>query len=705
MFNIKYLILVPAENETHDSERTVTPFQGFNMGVTDFEFALLIDWMIYFPNHAFEIFMNQKNLLDFRRQASRKNISALNIGLLSKAILNEKDVLYVLACRGEDLKLIEEISGTLEIKPIIVSNINHEKVINIKGMRPRHNLLDREIRQRLVTYFDDKKILKKIPNLRSKYKGKIKLAETGGGALISNEIFLKSLGYSFTGHANLPWDRPEEYRNFVRDLSNLSFDLIKSDQSTNEIIIFSAGITPNYYNTKNQFWNSILRKIEIKWHKDFIINGIIKNPYYSGFVIKDFTPDNPLKNPVVAAILNLRKRELLATNLSVALLAASSFAVPVRLPNSINFHFTKLKQLEDLSKRSDIKGHRLMQKKFIEISTALKEEIGKDIADILLKKTNFCTICSDFPLEWLYFGKLPLMISHEVSKIPMTPGNMLTQYCAAGSGLQIPSSAFEEILVIRSFKDTDRLKYLLERAIKGFPISEKTKVRFVDVSKATELMDVLNEFHGALVIFDCHGSHEGSEGTGWLAIGDEKLNTWELAHIARIPPIVLLSACLTSAIGGSHASVANGLLRSGALSVLGTFLPVHGLESAIFMARIIFRIDAFLPALKRAGREMATWRTLISTFMRMSYTTDFLNYFQNVEKILRHDDYMKLHMDCNLRINSLQLNWFEKMLSDLATVTEKTEDELIEMVQVNNPLMETMLYCQHGRPELITIHF
>lgn len=705
MFNIKYFILVPLENETDEPEITITPFQGFNMGVTELDFALLIDWMIYFPNHPLEIFMNQKSLLDFRRHASRKNIAALNIALFSKEILDEDDVLYVIACRGEDLELLGKIGDDLHIKPIIVSNIRHEKVININGIRPRHNFLDGEIRRRIVAYFKRNNIQKKVPDIRENYKSKLNLAETGGGAVISNEIFLKSLGYSFTGHANLPSSQPEKYLNFVVELSNITLNLIKSEGAINEIIMYSTGMTPSHYDTKNNFWNDIFRQLEVKWHKDFIINGLIKNPHYSGFVIKKFTPDNPFKNPVVAAIFNFRKRELLATNLSVALLAASSFAAPIRLPNSVNFHFNKLKQLEEFSKRSDAKAHRLMQNKFIEINAALKGEIGDGIEKILLEEVYFCTICSDFPLEWLYFGKLPLMISHEVSKIPMTPGNMLTQYCAAGDSLEITSAAFEEILVIRSFKGTDRLKHMLEKAVKGFPISEKTKVRFVDVAKIADVAETLNEFQGAMVIFDCHGSHDGLDGIGWLAIGDEKLNTWELAHVARIPPIVLLSACLTSAVGGSHASVANGLLRSGALSVLGTFLPVHGIKSAIFMARIIYRLDMFLPALKKAGREIVTWRTLISTFMRMSYMTDFLKYFRDTEKILSDDDYMKLHLDSNLKINSLQPNWFDDVLKDLSTVTKKTEHELIEMVQANNPLMETMLYCQHGRPELITIHF
>jgi len=692
-------MLVPQEDEIF------TQFQGFNMSVTDHDFSLLINAMIYFPSHPIEIFMNQKSLLAFRKHARPKNISALNISLFSKSVTEDPEVLYVISCLGKDVEFVNEQIKDLKIQPIIISNINGKNVTNIKNLKLHYNLLDREIRRRIVAYNQEKGGKEKVPDIRGKYKGKLDVPETGGGAVISNEIFLESLGFSFSGKASLPAARPETYRDFVENLFELTLNRIGPEGILNEVILFSPGIVPQFYDTKQHFWNQLLRDIEVKWHKDFIINGLIKNPHYSGFVINNFTFDNPANNPVVSAILQMRKRELLTTNLSISLLSAAIFASPVRLPNSINFHYKKLKQLEALSKRSDAKAPQLFQNKFKEINDVIRKEIGNGIIDLVLNKTRFCTICSDFPLEWIYFGKLPLMISHEVSKIPMTPGNMLLQYCAPGEGLDIASAAFEEILVIRSFSENDRLKTVLETAVKGYPISTRTKVKIIDVTSISEVIFNLNNFKGAMVVFDCHGNHEGPEGPGWLVIGEEKLNTWELAHNARIPPIVLLSACLTSAIGGSHASVSNGLLRSGALSVLGTFLPVDGVNSAIFMARVIYRLDAFLPAIKKMGKEMVSWRTLISTFFRMSYVTDFLNYFKYEKKILSREDYIKLHIDCNMKINSFQEDWFDDLLNNLSLATNITVSELIEMVQINNPLMETMLYCQHGRPELITIHF
>lgn len=699
MLQIRYLVLVPDDNEQ------ITPFQGFNLKVTDRDFSFLIRSIIYFPSHPLEIFMDQKSLLEFRRHARPKNVATFNVALFSSDCLDDQETIYVVACLPEHIDFVQKQTTKLSIKPIIISIVDEKDIVNVKKNQLHPCMLDREIRRRIVSYKEENNINSATQNIRERYKAKLKLPRTGGGAIISNELFLENLGFSFSGQQDLPAMHPERYIDFVVDLANLTLKKIEFENHGNEIILYSPGIVPKYYDIKQHFWNKILRNIEIKWHKEFVTDGLIKNPYYSSFAIKDPTSDNPVANPIIAGLILIRKRELLTTNLSIALLASSTFSPPIRLPNSINFHYRKLQQLEEFSRRHDRKAHQLMQKKFLEINEEVQKNIGKKIEEIIKEKSNFCTVCSDFPLEWIYFGKLPLMISHEVSKIPMTPGNMLLQYCSIGIEFDIKVAVFQEILVIRSFKDNDKLKNILERAIDGYPISGDTKINFVDVKTISEVIENLNNFNGALVVFDCHGNHEGADGPGWLAIGDEKLNTWELAHKARIPPVVLLSACLTSAIGGSHASVANGLLRSGALSVLGTFLPVNGVSSAIFMARIIYRLDAFLPAIKKMGKEMITWRTLISTFFRMSYVTDFLNYFEKKEKILSSDDFKRIHMNCNLKINALHEDWFDQMLYDLSEVTKKTPDDLVGIVQSNNPLMESMLYCHHGRPDLLTIHF
>jgi hypothetical protein len=699
MLHISYFILVPPESET------VTPFQGFNLRVTERDFHFLVLAAACLPNHPYEIFLEQDELLKSRSGHHQKNVATLNAALFSESVTRKTNTLYIILCLQEEIDNVVSCTKHLKIKPIIISNSEKAKAINIMSAAPPFiNLLDSEIRRRLTNYHINQSIERKFPKLRKRYNRSLSIPESDGGAIMASEILLKSLGFQFEGKTNFPAHMPEIYRNIVYESAKLALDVAGNSDSFSDVILFAPAISPFMYDIKQNFWNQILRNIKIRWHKDFIIDGLIRNPHYSGFLLKEASADNPFLDPYAGPTIILRKKELLATNMAIALLACATFSIPIRLPNAVNLHFKKLKYIEELAKRQDKKSDILIQKSFIELNTLLKQNIGAEIVDLVLSKARACTICSDLPLEWVYFDKLPLMISHEVSKIPMTPGNMLLQYCSPGDGYMLKREAFGNILVLRSFNEHDPLKKMLEKAVQRFPISVRTVVNFVDVKSKEEVIDAMNRFDGALLVFDCHGSHEGSEGAGFLQIGNEKLNTWELAKVARVPPVVILSACSTSAIGGSHASVANGLLRSGALSVIGTFLPVNGIKSAILAARLIYRLDAFLPALKEAGHAATNWRVIVSTFFRMSYATDFLNYFRDEEKILSEGDYISLHTESNFLINSLRNDWFDQILEKLSRFTGIEDAELLSRIHSNQPLLETMRYCQQGRPELINIY-
>jgi hypothetical protein len=294
------------------------------------------------------------------------------------------------------------------------------------------------------------------------------------------------------------------------------------------------------------------------------------------------------------------------------------------------------------------------------------------------------------------------MISHEVSKIPMTPGNFLLRSAGMGPPLIFEDSALHKVLVVRSFHDVDPIKPMLEFAIKKFAMSERLNVKIVDVKSEAEAINALNNFDGYITVFDCHGSHGGQESSGWLQFGEDKTNTWTLAYKARITPIVMLSACSTAPINGSHISVANGLLNSGAFSVIGTFLPVNGVKSAAFIARILYRIDAYLPALKSMGFDIITWRTLISDFMQMSYATDVLYYFR-AKGLIDEDAMHSINLEANELINTRSPDWYDTLIRSTSEKTGISEDDLVKMIVDEHPLMETMYYCQFGTPEHIKI--
>lgn len=225
---------------------------------------------------------------------------------------------------------------------------------------------------------------------------------------------------------------------------------------------------------------------------------------------------------------------------------------------------------------------------------------------------------------------------------------------------------------------------------------------FVDVSTKQDVIETLNQFDGYVVVFDCHGEHDGNTACGWLKIGEEKFDTWQLAGVAKVPPVVILSACSTSSVTGSHASVTNGLLRSGAYTVIETFLDVNAISSSAFVGRVLLRLQDFLPALHALGFDRVSWRTMMSLFLRMSYATDILRYCKEI-KLINAEQYREIHLVANQQINLADPQWYRGMIEALAEKSRLSENEILTRLQSEAAFVETMLYCQHGRPDLIEI--
>lgn len=521
------------------------------------------------------------------------------------------------------------------------------------------------------------------------------------GITAPNQVLLESLGFNVKGEPGVVLSEHARAEKAVVDTFNLVIDVLQLRKS--EAVVYLPAVKAPFYDFKSQLWNQILRRIPIKVNRQFVQLLFRNSSYSGGDAPAGFYPNAAMRDPLVRCILRTRKAELIATSSAVALMCTVESMPSLRLSNKLNLFSSYYKSLEYFSKLDGEKPKKQLQKKFAELNAELTRALGNDTRQSILGLTTACTICADAPIEWTYLGSLPLMISHEVSKIPMTPGNILLQSIASGSRFILPAQAFRKVLVIRSFSDGDPLKKILERAISGFPLSDAMQVKFVDVQTEAELISALNSYDGHIVVFDCHGDHGGTGDVGWLQIGNERVVTWELAHRARIPPIVMLSACLTSAVGGSHASVATGLLGCGALSVIGTLLAVNGIHSAIFMARIVYRMDAFLNALQKMKITSITWRTFIAGFFRMSYMTDVLRYFCKDLNLISQQISNEIHLEANININSLNPDWYSAFLERLAVATELATPTILEKILVNQPLMETMRYCQLGMPEKIVI--
>lgn len=701
MAAITYVIVVPTGDD-------VTLFQNWCREATSADFLGLIAAATVGPSDTAEIFANQSALIEARKNGVNKTVITIGHQLISSIPSLVNGPFVIVLALPQHVPEILQLSFADYMLKIVATTKNIRGALNLKNAADHYSplIFDHAIYKLIKSMPSFSSLSSSFPKLRVRSNKVADCSFHGAGCTVANELVLFSLGFKASKSTYII---PTDVNNYYNAIADGAESILRAtadySNHSKEAVIYAPSISGVLYNTSSHFWNQILRDIKRPAHKDFIKNGLIKNPDYSGYSSpgEAVPEDHPYSDPMTATIVRERQRELKLTNYSIALLASHEAIPSIRLPNSVNLHAAQLKDIEATQLRSDAKSRQQLQLKFRALSDQLANAFGERIKHIVTTQLDSCKICSDAPLEWVYLDKLPLMISHEVSKIPMTPGNMLLQLSSSGGKLDVPFESLKDVLVIRSFGAGDKIGKMLELGVETFPIKNGTKVTFVDVATITEVVSALNNFSGAAVVFDCHGHHDGPAGAGWLKIGSEKLVSWDLHNQARVPPIVMLSACSTSAIGGSHASVANGFIRSGALSVIGTFLPVNAAISAAFVSRIIFRIDSFLSILKKSGVRIVTWRSFISSFLRMSYATDVLMYFLNNNSSFTKDDYFRIHIEVNLRINSFDQEWYAYLVDEVAKKIECSPDEVLSIIRNETPLVETMLYCQLGRPELVNI--
>lgn len=144
-----------------------------------------------------------------------------------------------------------------------------------------------------------------------------------------------------------------------------------------------------------------------------------------------------------------------------------------------------------------------------------------------------------------------------------------------------------------------------------------------------------------------------------------------------MPPIVLLSACDTLPIDGGHGSVANGMLALGAVTVLGTVLPVDSRKSAIFIGRLLHRIAEFLPIVVSRSSYMP-WRSFMSGMLRMTFCSELIISLIEDAKIISISDYPRIQMAANMGINSLQPDWYEGVIDSICSASQLNRDVVIE---------------------------
>ncbi|WBH66165.1 hypothetical protein PALA11_04433 [Pseudomonas aeruginosa] len=472
----------------------------------------------------------------------------------------------------------------------------------------------------------------------------------------------------------------------------------------NDAIVHCPAIYTFLYNIDGQTWKKLTKKIN-QSRRDFLENSIIKNKGYGNSTSPRRSKlFNPYHDKRIAPILREKQEELLLYTATIAVVASNQFIPAFRLPNSAMLNHDLLREIGKILQPNNPDWRSQLNLKMSKYCKRLEAEIPKELTSKIFKNREKILAACDLPIEWLPIGQLPAMYRFELSRVPVTPGNVMNQVLLSQPQIILPYSSLTDILIIRSFDKDDPLRNHIDEIITIGKLSQKTKglnITIVDIESKDDLIKSLNSFKGAMVIFDCHGGHGGEKQPAWLNIGGKNLDLWHLYREARIPRIVVLAACSTHPIDGSHGSVANGFLESGAYSVLGTFAPIDSRHSSIFILRLLHRISVYMPIILKLRH--ITWREVITGLLRMSYVRDVLDDLLR-QKILTQSKYEEIHIIANELINLREdKQWFEKFRKIIQLELEASDEYLRKLWDERFSFVESMLFVQLGRPENLTI--
>jgi len=422
-----------------------------------------------------------------------------------------------------------------------------------------------------------------------------------------------------------------------------------------------------------------------------------------------------------------KERHLLDT--LIVLSAANNAAPVVKLPLSNNKAFSQVANLASSDRSSGRKSNALMKQVREAFSQYVDEwlEYADDVPSLAIK------LVSNFPLEWTYHQGLPLMVRHEVSRIPVTPGYVTSKLLLNSDVVHLPLHSFREILFISSFADDDPIRNhlkdkldviqhdlstreqglssVVEQLKKSgeIPVSyripeeiNQLDIRFnwIEVSTGEELVNAINSNPCAITIFDLHGSHS-TEGGGLLHLKSETISVFDISKDIRISPIVILSSCDTSPVDKGHDSTAEAFFLAGAKTLISSALPILSDQASTFLVRLLERIRTYLPVSLEQGRSIR-WSTLVSGMIRRVYYYELISLLQTS---LRFESKLKSNLlfRIGMIIDPLQPDWVDAVNTEITSSLGISIDYLNDFVAKNAQFLECMKYFQLGRPELIVL--
>lgn len=438
------------------------------------------------------------------------------------------------------------------------------------------------------------------------------------------------------------------------------------------------------------------------------MRGISRQKNYVQLIVKGSEMAQVLESSSARVLLGMRRAELQLYT-SVVAARASGYAVPVlRLSPAIN-HIRS--QLGDLARcvagrapRKRMKLSKLAKQAGASFRSSIASSLLHVVED--LPSHAAVKLITDAPLELLPIRNLPMGLRFVCTRIPVTPGNLLSSVALTCRPLLLEVGDLSRVLIISAFQPADPLRGMLRASVSRYMerTARKLNIEWAEVDGLDSFRKVLNSFDGHIMIFDGHGIYSRDLGQGRLLLGRDAVDVWSLKHQVQVPPIVILSACETHPMDGTHSTVANAFLMLGAHSVLGSLVPLDGRHAAILAGRLMLRLALYLPEVEGTPLFPLRWSEIVTGMLRMSYVTDMLVGLQKAGwQCLTEERRASIQRSANDLINYLHPSWFEKVLELIADVNGTSFSEVQEAHLTHAYFSDSLYYVHLGNAEEIMV--
>ncbi|MBW8299242.1 MAG: hypothetical protein K0M60_06545 [Hydrogenophaga sp.] len=642
----------------------VTPFQGFAPGLIPL--APLLALPAFLPTDIEQLTLPPEDQMARRRGGmGRGSWSPINLDTLieKRKPLPIAPFMVLFTADADVAHSVARWRKALTLKPLHVSTI-----AGVGALAPDELTLERlcqycriALRQAKTLHrkLDIEESVKALDKWRPLDARPSSLFFHGHNVTVANELTLRSVGEEAPenpeGHLNV-----SEHESYVRGITESTQAVLKLHDAIADRAAFLVHtrqpdivlVAPASY-----------RRIEERAQKDApsdIVKRVLRAmDRQRGFTLSLNAEEDDME--IIGPIMSYRGAELKLQSLAVALLSASTLAATIRLPPAVNRTDGVVAQLSAHLRTFDNPPDSKTARVFRTVQNALREAVPAEHLELLLESKSGIKIIADAALEWLPVNGLPLGLYTDVSRIPVTPGNILMEQLRPRQPIQVRPESFRNFLLLSMFDEKDQLADIIARAIDKL---EDSKGRPIHGTRRTprtveEFVAAVNGYDGPMLIVDSHGQHIDDKSPGGLIIGGKAIDIWSLRDQIRVPPIVVLSACDTHPHDRNHASVANGFLSCGASAVLGTVLPIRGEHAASFVRRLLLRAVEYGGIMNSMGRSVP-WTNIVGGALRMQLASDICGGLKD-RGLVTEVQAAELQRSANMDLNPHRKDWLHRL--------------------------------------------